>query len=169
MPNSRFFGFPFINQNLSPPPNFRLQPKIKKLGSRLLLGLSKGFQNGMSQPHSTKTPKEDRIPRNGLLPDQGPGGGPLGFRSPIQQHDFYFVLTVKIWPKFNLPVKSCSIYADRQTHILHHCRRGQDFLHPHSFILFVKDKCFLKMGHTRPLFLYFRLFNTQLTENKCSI
>ena len=27
---------------------------------------------------------------------------------------------------------------------------------------------FKKMGHTRPLF-YFRLFNTQLTVNKCSI
>ena len=25
------------------------------------------------------------------------------------------------------------------------------------------------MGHPRPLFLYFRLFNTQLTVNKCSI
>ena len=43
-----------------------------------MLGLFKGFQNGMSQPHSTKTHKEDRIPGNGLLPDQGPGGGPLG-------------------------------------------------------------------------------------------
>ena len=28
---------------------------------------------------------------------------------------------------------------------------------------------FKKMGHSRPLFLYFRLFNTQLTVNKCSI
>ena len=28
---------------------------------------------------------------------------------------------------------------------------------------------FLKMGHSRPLFLYFRLFNTQLTVNNCSI
>ena len=28
--------------------------------------------------------------------------------------------------------------------------------------------CFF-MGHSRPLFLYFRLFNTQLTVNKCSI
>ena len=27
----------------------------------------------------------------------------------------------------------------------------------------------LKMGHSRPLFLYFRLFKTQLTVNKCSI
>ena len=26
-----------------------------------------------------------------------------------------------------------------------------------------------KMGHSMPLFLYFRLFNTQLTVNKCSI
>ena len=28
---------------------------------------------------------------------------------------------------------------------------------------------FKKMDHSRPLFLYFRLFNTQLTVNKCSI
>ena len=28
---------------------------------------------------------------------------------------------------------------------------------------------FKKMGHSWPLFLYFRLFNTQLTVNKCSI
>ena len=29
--------------------------------------------------------------------------------------------------------------------------------------------CILKMGHSQPLFLYFHLFNTQLTLNKCSI
>ena len=28
---------------------------------------------------------------------------------------------------------------------------------------------FKKMGHSWPLFLYFRLFNTQLTVYKCSI
>ena len=28
---------------------------------------------------------------------------------------------------------------------------------------------FSKMGHSRPLFLNFRLFNTQLIVNKCSI
>ena len=28
---------------------------------------------------------------------------------------------------------------------------------------------FFKMGHSRPLFLYFRHFNAQLTVNKCSI
>ena len=44
--------------------------KIQKSGSTLLLGLLKGFQNGVSQPHSTKTLKEDRILRNGLWPDQ---------------------------------------------------------------------------------------------------
>ena len=32
----------------------------------------------MLQPQSTKTHKEDKIPGNGLLPDQGPGGDPLG-------------------------------------------------------------------------------------------
>ena len=40
-------------------------------------------------------------------------------------------------------------------------------------ILFSIETClfylFLKMGHSRPLFLYFRLFNTQLTAHKCSI
>ena len=34
---------------------------------------------------------------------------------------------------------------------------------------FVKRNFFKKMGHSRPLFLYFHLFNTQLTVNKCSI
>ena len=32
-----------------------------------------------------------------------------------------------------------------------------------------KELFFLKMGNSRPLFLYFHLFNTQLTVNKCSI
>ena len=32
------------------------------------------------------------------------------------------------------------------------------------FFVFLK-----KMGHSRPLFLYFRLFNAQLTVYKCSI
>ena len=58
------------------PPYFRLQPKIQKSGSILLLGLLKGFQNCISQPCSTITHKEDLILENGLLPDQGPGGGP---------------------------------------------------------------------------------------------
>ena len=70
----------------------------------------------MSQPHSTKTHKEDRIPLNGLLPDQGPGGGPLRVWTPTQQYDFCCVLTAKNFPRFNLPVKSYSIYAlDRHT------------------------------------------------------
>ena len=30
-------------------------------------------------------------------------------------------------------------------------------------------KLIVKMGHSRPLFLYFRLFNSQLTVYKCSI
>ena len=30
-------------------------------------------------------------------------------------------------------------------------------------------RTFFKMGHSRPLFLYFRLFYKQLTVNKCSI
>ena len=70
----------------------------------------------MSQPHSTKTHNEDRIPGNGLLPDQGPGGGPLGVRSPTQKYNFCHLLTVKVWPRFKLLVKIYSISAtDRQT------------------------------------------------------
>ena len=93
---------------------YRLQPKIQKSGSRLLLGLLKGFQNGMLQSHSAKTHKEDRIPGNGLF--ARPGAGVAG--SPAQQYDFWWVLTVKFWPRFNLRVKSFSIYANRQTHTL---------------------------------------------------
>ena len=37
-------------------------------------------------------------------------------------------------------------------------------------IQLTENKCFfLNMGHSWPLFLYFRLFKTQLTVNKCSI
>ena len=39
------------------------------------------------------------------------------------------------------------------------------FLHKLGRILFF----FKKMGHSRSLFIYFRLFNTQLTVNKYSI
>ena len=52
---------------------------------------------------------------HGLLSDQGSGGGPLGVGSPTQQYNFCCVLTVNIWPRFNLPVKSYSIYVHRQT------------------------------------------------------
>ena len=54
MPNSRPFGAPFIYHNLGTP-YFRLQSKIQKSSSRLWLGLLKGFQNGMSQPHCKNT------------------------------------------------------------------------------------------------------------------
>ena len=37
------------------------------------------------------------------------------------------------------------------------------------FFCLDSDALFFKMGHSRPLFLYFRLFNTQLTVYKCSI
>ena len=37
-------------------------------------------------------------------------------RSPTQLYNFCCLLTVKIWPRFNLPVKRYSIYAHRQTH-----------------------------------------------------
>ena len=35
--------------------------------------------------------------------------------------------------------------------------------------IFPMNHLFLKMGHSRPLFLYFCLFYKQLTVNKCSI
>ena len=38
-----------------------------------------------------------------------------------------------------------------------------------TFQLIWHRHSFLKMGHSRPLFLYFRLFYKQLTVNKCSI
>ena len=71
-----------------------------------------------------------------------PGNG-----SPTQQHNFCCVLTVKIWPRFNPPVKSYSIYAHRQTHILHPYRRGeifslQKFVQFH-FTMFICSLCSL--------------------------
>ena len=79
---------------LEPPSFTGCNPKLKKSSSRLLLYLLNGFQNGMSQPRGTKTHKEDRIPGNGLLPDQGYGGGPFGVGSPTQHYDFCCVLKV---------------------------------------------------------------------------
>ena len=131
-------------------------PKFKT-GSRLMLCLSRGFQNVMSQPHGTNTHKEDRILGNGLLPTLCPGSVPHGAGHQTQCYYFCLVLAVKIYPRFKHPVKSYSISAERQTdrhtHILHPHMQGQDFfciemfffsLHfvhyfPHSFTLFVKD------------------------------
>ena len=39
----------------------------------------------------------------------------------------------------------------------------------HQRKFFCRDNFFYKMGYSRPLFLYFRLFCKQLTVNKCSI
>ena len=96
-------------------PLFQVATQNSKIRLQIVFGLIERFPIWMSQPHSTKTHKEDRIPGNGLLPDQGSGGGPLGVGSPTQQYNFFCVLTVNIWPRFNLPVKSYSIYVHRQT------------------------------------------------------
>ena len=61
--------------------------------------------------------------------------------------------------------------------ILPHClfalkyQRSDDFLNPVKVNQSKNDFAFLflKNGHSRPLFLYFCIFNTQLTVNKCSI
>ena len=71
---------------------FRLKPISQKPGSRLFLGLLQGFQNGMSKPYRTKSLKEDRIHGNGLLLDQGPGGGPHGAGHQTQPYDICPVL-----------------------------------------------------------------------------
>ena len=72
---------------------FRLKPISQKPGSRLFLGLLQGFQNGMSHPHSTKIHIENRILEKGLLPDQGPGGGPTSSNA---MTTFLYQVTVKI-------------------------------------------------------------------------
>ena len=156
LPNSRIFAAPFIYQNLSPP-YFRLQTKIQKSGSRLLLCLLKGFQTGMSQPHSTKTHKEDRIPWNGLLPDHGPGGGPLG--TGHQPNNTTFVVywlwkfgqdlilqskVIQFMPTdrhtFCIPIGGVRFFLYRN---LYSFTSLCSFVHfAHSFTPFVKDKNF---------------------------
>ena len=44
------------------------------------------------------------------------------------------------------------------------CYQSEECYYEVLFYLFLT-----KMGHSRPLLLYFRLFITQLTVNKCSI
>ena len=133
---------------ICPPPISGCNPKLKNPACRLLLGLLKGFQNGKSQPHSTKTHKEDRIIGNGLLPDQGPGGGPHGDRHLTEQYNFCPVLTVKIWKRVNLTVESYSIHAFVQAHRQTFCipiGRGKIFYAwkfiPFHFTMFI---CFLR-------------------------
>ena len=90
--------------------------------------LLKGFLNGISQPESAKTQKEDRILGNRLLPHQvRGGGGPHGDGHLTEQYDFCHLLTVKIWKRFKHSGKSYSIYAHTQPHILHPYRWGRDF------------------------------------------
>ena len=105
----------------------------------------------MSQPHSTKTHNEDRIPGNGLLPDQGPGGGPLGVRSPTQKYNFCHLLTVKVWPRFKLLVKIYSISAtDRQTT----CSPiGRDNIYTWKFIPFHFTSSFVCFAHSFTAFV----------------
>ena len=45
--------------------------------------------------------------------------------------------------------------------LLYNCNEGMCFPSPPCLVFFLKN------GHSRPLFFYFRLFNTQLTVNKC--
>ena len=97
------------------PPYFRLQHKILKLGSRLFLGLLRGFQSGCPNLIAQKLTKKigslemDFCQTRDLVVDPW-------VRSPTQLYNFCCLLTVKIWPRFNLPVKRYSIYAHRQTH-----------------------------------------------------
>ena len=53
----------------------------------------------------------------------------------------------------------------------HHCPQKGILKLTKGPFKFYHDRCYScwKNGPTQPLFLYFRLFNTQLTANKCSI
>ena len=78
----------------------------------------------------------------------------------------------KSMPNTNLPTKKCPrlIFFSKRGGIspnlvaLHPTRIPLLRSSQSSILFFYK-----KMGHSRPVFLYFHLFNTQLTENKCSI
>ena len=121
MPNSRILGAPFIFWNLGTP-YFRLQPKIQKSGSRLLLGLLKGFQNCTSQPHSTKTHKK--------MPWKWASSGPWEWAFARSRTCCWAPWgqvtnpTLQLLSCFNCEnlVKNYSIYAHRETHILPPCK-----------------------------------------------
>ena len=64
--------------------------------TKLVFGLSRGFQNGMSWFQSTKTHKLVWVLGNGPFPDQGPGGGAHGAGSQTQTYNFFAQQTLKI-------------------------------------------------------------------------
>ena len=109
MSNSRSFWAPFIYCNLGPL-YFRLKPKMQKPALDCCWICWK-VSNLIAQ----------KLTKNIGSLEMGPLG--LG-----HQYDFCCVLTVKVWPRFNLPIKSYSICAHRQTHNFHSYRWGQDFL-----------------------------------------
>ena len=71
-------------------------PSFIAFNSISLLGLSKSFQNCMSFPYSTKTLRLEKVLRNGLLPDWGPGEGAHGAWSPSPK-PWLFYWPWKFW------------------------------------------------------------------------
>ena len=149
MPNSRILGAPFIFWNLGTP-YFRLQPKIQKSGSRLLLGLLKGFQNCTSQPHSTKTHKK--------MPWKWASSGPWEWAFARSRTCCWAPWgqvtnpTLQLLSCFNCEnlVKNYSIYAHRETHILPPYGEGKYFFYTeiytfslHYVHTFIRQLCSL--------------------------
>ena len=82
MQNAKFQNFlsPLHLLEFAPPPSyFRLQPKIQKSGSRLLLYLLKSFQNCMSKPHSPKLTKKIGSLEMDFCQTKDLAVGPLGW------------------------------------------------------------------------------------------
>ena len=86
-PNLSIFGAPSFPAIWTP--NILLfRWKIKISVTKLIFGLSIGFQNGKSWPHRTKTHILVWVLGEGSFPDQVTDGGALGAGSPTQLYDF---------------------------------------------------------------------------------
>ena len=81
-----------------------------------MFGLSIGFQNGMSWPHSNKTHKLVRVLGNGPFLDKEPGVVGHGAISLTQQYNSYAEQNLKFSVYFMQQIKSYAIFTFRQTH-----------------------------------------------------
>ena len=106
---------PVISRIFGPPKSLHFRWKIKNV-TKLMFGLSIGFQNGMSWPHSNKTHKLVRVLGNGPFLDKGPGVVGHGAGSLTQQYNSYAEQNLKFSVYFMQQIKSYAIFTFRQTH-----------------------------------------------------
>ena len=99
------------------------------------------------------------------------------FDEPIYPYLIKFIIFIfNIFRSINLLFGQCgSCFIIRGLNAINYCYKMYQNLTSFFHLVIMQfsesgvDQIFFKMGHSRPLFLYFRLFYKQLTVNKCSI